>query len=181
MNKKLQCPECGKGYLKKEIAELVGSRKGEPFPIRMEALVCSKCHFKTVPQERAAQFALRTANAYRQVHGLLTSMEIKDLRCQLHMTQKQFANFLHVGVASVKRWELGEIQDAAMNRLIVLAVAQALGKREKFSPWGGHQQIQAEEITHHHEEHAAGIAGLPNGPPLRASHLFRTKTRSGTD
>jgi len=37
------------------------------------------------------------------------------------MSQEQFAKHLGgVGVASVKRWELGQVQDAAMNTLIVL-------------------------------------------------------------
>jgi transcriptional regulator with XRE-family HTH domain len=58
-------------------------------------------------------------------------MEIRDLRTKLGMTQRQFAAFLPVGIASVKRWELGEIQDPAMNRLMVLAVAEEERKREQ--------------------------------------------------
>lgn len=37
------------------------------------------------------------------------------------MSQRDFAAFLGVGVASVKRWEVGLIQDEAMDRLIRLA------------------------------------------------------------
>jgi DNA-binding transcriptional regulator YiaG len=36
------------------------------------------------------------------------------------MSQRQFASYLGVGVASIKRWELGQIQDEAMNNLMVL-------------------------------------------------------------
>ena len=115
---------------RRESSGIEGTRRGESFIIRSEALVCPKCGFKTVPREKAADFSLRVANAYRKAHGLLTSLEIKDLRSRLQMSQKQFADFLQVGVASVKRWEVGEIQDAAMNRLMILAVAEALGGRE---------------------------------------------------
>lgn len=69
MNAQIKCPECGKGVLIDKLADLIGSRKGESFKIRMDALVCPKCDFTTVPRERAAQFALKTANAYRQAHG----------------------------------------------------------------------------------------------------------------
>ena len=105
MKTQILCPECGRGRLEKKLADIASSRKGESFTVRMEALVCPKCTPATVPAERAGQLALRTANAYRQAHGLLTSMEIRDLRAVLRMNQKQFVNFLHVGVASVKRWE----------------------------------------------------------------------------
>jgi hypothetical protein len=47
------------------------------------------------------------------------------------MTQRQFADFLPVGIASVKRWEVGEIQDPAMNRLMLLAVAEEERKRKR--------------------------------------------------
>lgn len=128
---RLRCPECDDAYLQEQLADLVGTRKGEPYTVRMEALVCPKCAFKTVSREHAAEFALRTANAYRERHGLLTSRGIRDLRAKLGMTQRQFADFLPVGIASVKRWEVGEIQDPAMNRLMLLAVAEEERKRKR--------------------------------------------------
>jgi hypothetical protein len=36
------------------------------------------------------------------------------------MTQSEFASYLGPGVASVRRWELGQIQDKAMDMLIRL-------------------------------------------------------------
>jgi putative zinc finger/helix-turn-helix YgiT family protein len=174
MKKRIQCPECGDGYLQQRIASLTGSRKGESFTVDMEALVCPKCAFKTVPRERAAQFALRTANAYRKAHGLLTSLEIKDLRGRLRMTQKQFNEFLHVGEASVKRWELGEIQSPAMDRLIRLSVAEEERyHRPEYGQWGSFAQYirenesttQDESTAQNTEPQYTGVAGLPNGPP----------------
>ncbi len=67
-----------------------------------------------------AGFALRVADAYRQKHKLLTSSQIKDRRLDLGMSQQQFASYLGVRSSSVKRWELGYIQDKAMNDLIFL-------------------------------------------------------------
>jgi putative zinc finger/helix-turn-helix YgiT family protein len=170
MSRRIKCPECGKGTMIEKIADLIGSRKGESFPVRMEALVCPKCNFKTVPRQSAAQFALRTANAYRQAHNLLTSMGIRDLRGGLKMTQRQFAEFLGVGVASVKRWELGEIQDVAMDRLMRLAAADRAGKRRsKYRPWGGFDQLGEKMAMEKYDpsSHGKGPLEVANGPPAR--------------
>jgi putative zinc finger/helix-turn-helix YgiT family protein len=118
--KKLRCPECERRTLREVVTDLEGSVRGERVQVNAEALTCDYCGFKTIPREKMGQFALRVADAYREKHGLLTSTGIKDHRMDLRMTQAQFANYLGVGVASVKRWELGQIQDAAMNNLMLL-------------------------------------------------------------
>jgi len=173
MSTKIKCPECGKGVLSEEIADMVGSRKGESFTIRMDALVCPKCGFKTIPKDRAAQFSLRTANAYRRTHGLLTSMDIRDLRCRLKMTQQQFADFLGVGVASIKRWELGEIQDVAMDHLMRLAAADRDRKRSpEYGPWGGFDQLGEKMAVEKYDPSRRGKRPLElaHGPPFGERH-----------
>jgi predicted nucleic-acid-binding Zn-ribbon protein len=62
-----QCPECGERSLRRTTAVLTGRRKGESFPIRTAALVCSNCQFKTIPEDSMGQFARRTADAAPQV------------------------------------------------------------------------------------------------------------------
>jgi DNA-binding XRE family transcriptional regulator len=59
------------------------------------------------------------ADKYRARHGLLTSDEIRKRRRRLELTQEQFATHLGVGIASIKRWEMGKIQDLRNNQLIV--------------------------------------------------------------
>jgi putative zinc finger/helix-turn-helix YgiT family protein len=115
----LKCPEC-RHRLERKTTEVVGSVHGKEVAVNTEALVCVNCGFKTVRTEHMGEFALRVADAYRVQHGLLTSSEIRDRRLNLGMSQQQFANYLGVGVASVKRWELGQVQDEAMNTLMVL-------------------------------------------------------------
>lgn len=118
--KALKCPECDERYLQLAITELTGTTHGESFAIASDALVCPNCGFKTIPVEKMGEFALRVSDAYREKHRLLTSSRIKDRRLDLGMSQQQFANYLGVGSSSVKRWELGQIQDKAMNNLMVL-------------------------------------------------------------
>ena len=62
------------------------------------------------------EYMRKVADAYRRDHGLYTSEEIKDIRGKL--TQQRFADALGVGVASVKRWELGLVQDKGNDKLI---------------------------------------------------------------
>jgi putative zinc finger/helix-turn-helix YgiT family protein len=126
---KTRCPECDKGTLEAKRADLTGKTHGESFTIQSEGLVCPKCGFKTIPTERMGEFALRVADAWREKHGLLTSAQIRGRRTDLGMSQRQFATYLGVGVASIKRWELGQIQDEAMNNLMVLKTDLAAAKR----------------------------------------------------
>ena len=60
------------------------------------------------------------ADKYRSAHGLLTSEELKERRERLSMSQAKFAEYLGVGIASVKRWEMGKVQESAMDALIRL-------------------------------------------------------------
>ena len=60
------------------------------------------------------------ADWYRQKEALLTSVEIRHARERLKLSQQAFADYLGVGVASVKRWEWGNVQDRSMDRLLRL-------------------------------------------------------------
>ena len=60
------------------------------------------------------------SDAYRQQHGLLTTAELDRLRRNLGMTWKQFAEFVGIGIATLKRWMGGEIQTPAYNSLVRL-------------------------------------------------------------
>jgi len=124
-----RCPECDQGTLQAKRADLTGKTQGESFTIPSKALVCPKCGFKAIPTEQMGEFALRIADAWREKHGLLTSAQIRARRADLRMSQRQFASYLGVGVASIKRWELGQIQDEAMNNLMVLKTDLAAAKR----------------------------------------------------
>jgi len=67
-----------------------------------------------------AEFMVKSADAYRQKHQLLLSSEIKRARERVKMSQREFASYLGVGPASVKRWELGEIQTRLADQIIRL-------------------------------------------------------------
>lgn len=116
----MKCFRCGKGNMTPQHTEMRSEIRGEAVLVSTEAMVCSKCGFQTLTDEQSAEYTLRSADRYRESKGLLTGKELKAIRERLGMNQLAFASFLKVGVASVKRWELGLIQDQAMDELIRL-------------------------------------------------------------
>ena len=101
-----------------QVADMTARIRGEEIAVRAEARVCNKCGFQVMNEEQSAAYTIASADAFREKHGLLTSSEMKALRRHLGMSQQTFANYLKVGVASVKRWEAGLVQDEAMDELI---------------------------------------------------------------
>ncbi len=120
MSNEIRCFECSEGNLVPDTVDLTGYRDGEEFTVSVPGLRCSVCDFKTISNEQSAEFTRAVSDAYRKAHGLLRGSEIKFLRAQLKMSQQEFASYLGVGVASVKRWECGQVQDKAMDELIRL-------------------------------------------------------------
>ena len=60
------------------------------------------------------------SDAYRRKVGLLTIGEIDHLRRNLAMTWPEFADYVSIGIATLKRWRRGEIQTQALDRLVRL-------------------------------------------------------------
>ena len=116
----MNCLQCGRANLREKRATLPGKIKGERFKVTMPGLVCPVCGYTTVELKDMAEYMRLVADAYRSKHGLLTSDEIRERRKAQGMNQNQFAKHLGVGVASVKRWELGKVQDRSSDNLVRL-------------------------------------------------------------
>lgn len=116
----MNCFRCEKGKLKSRHTTVVATVRGETFPVDVDALVCDRCGEIAFNESQGGAYTIAGSDAYRHAHGLLTATEIKAARGRLGMSQKDFADRLKVGIASVKRWELGAIQDESSDRLIRL-------------------------------------------------------------
>lgn len=114
------CFECGKGSLIPKIVDLTGYRHDEEFTVLAHGLQCTSCGFKTIDRNHSEEFTKLISDAYREKHGLLTGKQIREARKRLGMSQDEFARYLKVGPASVNRWENGQIQDEALNELVLL-------------------------------------------------------------
>ncbi|MBI1746445.1 MAG: DUF4065 domain-containing protein [Acidobacteria bacterium] len=115
----MNCLKCGK-LLKQKKANVTGEYAGEHYTITMDALACKSCGYYTIHAAKLDDYRSRLADAYRAKHGLLTSQEIRGLRQRLKMSQDEFSRYLGIGIASVKRWELGQAQEKSMDQLIRL-------------------------------------------------------------
>ena len=111
---------CCHEMLAEQTVELVGERNGESFTVRVPGLVCQNCGFATITNKQSGKFTQAVSDAYRRAHGLLTTADLQGLRKRYEMSQIEFAHYLGVGEASVKRWESGQVQDKAMDELIRL-------------------------------------------------------------
>jgi putative zinc finger/helix-turn-helix YgiT family protein len=113
---------------------LEGIRHGESFTVETSGLKCDRCGFQTIDSVQSADFTRLISDEYRRAHGLLTSDEIRSRRARLGMSQQRFSEYLGAGVASVKRWELGQIQDRAMDEPIRLKT-DLEAARESLRAW----------------------------------------------
>jgi len=104
--------------------------RGKDYTVELMGWQCPSCGHQTLYGTEMTEFGRLLADEYRAEHGLLTSREIVAIRNRLGMSQDLFAKFLgNAGVASVKRWELGKIQDRIHNDLILEKTKyHALGK-----------------------------------------------------
>jgi putative zinc finger/helix-turn-helix YgiT family protein len=92
--------------------------RGEEVTVEIEALVCPKCGARSIAGDKIGLYGKLLVEAYQQKKGLLTGTEIRQRRERLGMSQEAFAKWVKVGIASVKRWELGAVQDEAMDELL---------------------------------------------------------------
>ncbi|MGA2556578.1 MAG: type II TA system antitoxin MqsA family protein [Verrucomicrobiota bacterium] len=115
------CLKCeSEDFVLKPDAVVEQEFRGETFKVTSPVMECKQCGWRALAEEQMDELGRRTADAYREKHNLLTSEEIKALRLSLKMSQRQFAGFLRVGEASVKRWEHWKVQDPSSDELIRL-------------------------------------------------------------
>lgn len=123
------CLKCEDSELIKKKETFEGEVRGDSFKVKTEGMVCPQCGFKTLGPDQMDDFRLQLSEGYRKKQGLLTSKEIVDYRNRLDMTQEEFADYLGVGIASLKRWELGKIQDPSSDKLIRLCADPDFAER----------------------------------------------------
>lgn len=116
----MKCLGCDSENFKEQDNRFTPTIKGEVVDVISPALVCQKCGMEFTTTEQMNELRKKTADCYRRKHGLLTSHEIINFRVALKMSQVEFANYLNVGEASVKRWETYSVQESVQDEHIRL-------------------------------------------------------------
>ena len=156
----MNCFVCNAGTLNERFAEVEGEVKGEKFVVRTQALVCGECGHVAMEGADTSDFMRRLADAYRRAHNLLTSEEIRRIRGGL--SQQRFAMALGVGIASVKRWELGLVQEERNNSLM-LEFARRASRGWIFESEGARSTEPRPLLV------GAGLWSRCHGPPAGAA------------
>lgn len=112
------CLKCESEKFEQKKVKIEQEFKGQNFIVLTEANVCTKCNFFQLNDDQANMLRKATVDLYKKEKHLLTSDEVKSYREDLKMSQFQFAAYLGVGVASVKRWETYFVQDKSQDDLI---------------------------------------------------------------
>lgn len=153
----MKCLRCDNDHFDKKRIRFPVELKDEMIEILTEAFVCSKCGESQMDSEQMNQLRKASADAYRKNHGLLTSNDISQYRKRLGMSQIQFAKYLNIGEASIKRWETYYIQDESQDDHIRLKCDEAYAElnalevyRKSHPPdiYSGYRPLNLEIIKH---------------------------------
>jgi len=113
----MNCPnEHGKMILKTITKEITFRNKRIKYAAKH--FVCPECGIEVDDVALAAENQRNLSDAYRKAVNLLTSKEIVCGRKKLKWSQEQLARAMNVGIASVKRWETGQIQTKPMDDIL---------------------------------------------------------------
>src|SRR4051812_11360949 len=102
----MKCLHCGSD-MKPGLVALDGEYRGQQVRVEMQGVRCVECGYSTIRGRDMDEFGRRVKDAYKQHERLLDAAVIREARQQMGATQKSFAEYLDVGIASVKRIETG--------------------------------------------------------------------------
>ncbi len=104
----------------------------ETLEVVVPAYVCKHCSEPLMDSDQMNILRQAAADKYRDNHGLLNSQKIVSLRRNMDMSQREFAQYLGVGDASIKRWETYFAQEAAMDEHIRLKCDKEFAQKNAF-------------------------------------------------
>ena len=116
----MKCIKCGHVVEQEAPRTVEAELQGERVAVTLKAPRCMNCGRVVILGKNTRAYHRAVSDAYRRKVGLLTIDEIDRLRRNLRMTRPDFAGFVFVGIAALKRWRRGEIQTRALDRLVRL-------------------------------------------------------------
>ena len=139
--KTLNCPK-GHGEMELKRVSNEITFKGVDLAVDADSYICPTCGLKAGTPETTGALQQQIADAYRAEKGLLTGDEIKELRKARNLTQRQLAEMMNIGIASIKRWETGAVQSESMDH----ALRMQLQCRIQADNYSGNREISLERI-----------------------------------
>lgn len=138
----MNCPnDHGRMELKSTTKEV--PFRGKRVKYRAQHYVCPVCGIEVDDLALAAENQKAISDAYRKSARLLTGEEIIEGRKKLGWSQEDLSRAAHVGIASVKRWETGQIQTKAMDDTLRRVLA---GKSAVHDAYSGNRPLSLPRI-----------------------------------
>lgn len=117
------CPFCKTGALVRRTKQQTYTYKNQTMNIQQPGDWCDNCEEGVLTNSDTKETEKHIRDFHSRVNGLLTSMEIKNIRARLRLTQKQAAYICGGGPNAFSRYERGEATPirATSNLLKLLA------------------------------------------------------------
>ncbi|ELY3856772.1 type II toxin-antitoxin system MqsA family antitoxin [Providencia rettgeri] len=117
--KKEICPVCGMGHLSSTVESVEFEYKTIKKALNTKYSICDECGSEIATADDA-KFNKRSVTAFhKQVDGLLTGKELKEIRKELGITQQQASAIFGGGPNSFTKYEHDDvIQSVAMDKFI---------------------------------------------------------------
>lgn len=113
--------------------------KGRTLKVIVEAMACDTCDFNQFTDDQANMLRRETVELYKREEKLLTAEQIRKYREDLGMSQVEFATYLGVGVASIKRWETCFVQEKSQDELIRIKCDPAFAQNTALEVGWAHE------------------------------------------
>ena len=117
----MKCPNDHSDVVLKTMKKKINFR-GVDITLPVKEYYCHTCGLEFGTLEQTSEIQKAISEAYRAKIGLLTGEEIIAKRKRLNLTQEELARRLNVGIASMKRWETGSIQNKSMDQALRFAL-----------------------------------------------------------
>lgn len=120
-----KCANCGASELRFFTEKEAFDYKGQSLTVDVNYAVCAQCGAEVILPEQIKHNDYRVRDAWRKTDGLLTGVEIAELRKKLGLTQQEAAKVFGGGINAFSKYERGEvIQSEGMDKLMRLALEE---------------------------------------------------------
>lgn len=111
-----ECLACGaENSYRRKLTCTAKVLRGETFTVKHHHWVCASCNVGILGDAEIDEAMHATVAAYQAAHHLLTAREIQTARKTKQWTQKDLAGHSSLGIATVKRLELGSVVQTKAN------------------------------------------------------------------
>lgn len=123
-----ECPDCGKLADWQAVTRVLPQEfRGHTLSVETACQECSHCGFRLLTDAQLDSLRRSTLKAYQEEVELLTGEQITEARKRMGWSQAELAAHTELGIASIKRWELGlmvqtEANDATLRRALAPAL-----------------------------------------------------------